>query len=240
MNKTTKRLSLTNGSEENPIVDVVNRRFFLRSAGLAAATGAFVMQSCIKDHDLGPGGAGAVNLGTGDIGILNYAYALEQLEAAYYTKVLEMPYDGMTDMEKRFLTDIRDHEIIHREFFKAALGSAAIGALSPNFTAVDFKNRFSVLNTAKIFEDTGVSAYNGAGILIENPTYLLLAGKIVSVEARHAAIIRDLLRPNDPFFAGDEIIDENGLGLLKRPSEVLPDVAPFIYNKIDASGLPKP
>ncbi|GHB88363.1 ferritin-like domain-containing protein [Persicitalea jodogahamensis] len=240
MNKTTERLSLTNGSEENPVVDVVNRRFFLRSAGLAAATGAFFMQSCVKDHDLGPGGAGAVNLGTGDIGILNYAYALEQLEAAFYIKVLETPYAGMTDMERSFLTDIRDHEVVHREFFKAALGSAAIMGLSPNFTAIDFNSRASVLGTAKVFEDTGVSAYNGAGILLENPTYLLLAGKIVSVEARHAAIIRDLLMPNTMSFAGDDIIDMNGLDLLKRPADVLPAVAPFIYNSIDASGLPKP
>ncbi|WP_373512187.1 ferritin-like domain-containing protein [Persicitalea sp.] len=240
MSKTTKRLSLTNGSEENPIVDVVNRRFFLRSAGLAAATGAFVMQSCIKDHDLAPGGGVAVNLGTGDIGILNYAYALEQLEAAFYTQVIATPYTGMNDKERRLLTDIRDHEIIHREFFKAAIGAAAIKGLTPNFTSIDFSSRDIVLQTAKIFEDTGVSAYNGAGILLENPTFLLLAGKIVSVEARHAAIIRDFLRPNDPFFAGDDIIDGNGLGLLKRPSEVLPAVAPFIYDNIDASGLPKP
>ncbi len=221
-------------------MDVVNRRFFLRSAGLAAATGAFLMQSCIKDHDLDPGGAAAVNLGTGDIGILNYAYALEQLEAAFYIKVIDSPYPGMSDKEKRFLTDIRDHEIIHREFFKAALGAAAIGGLSPNFTKIDFGSRDSVLGTAKVFEDTGVSAYNGAGILLENPTFLLLAGKIVSVEARHAAIIRDLLNPNSMDFAGDDIIDSNGLGLLKRPAQVLPAVAPFIYNQIDASGLPKP
>ena len=35
-----------------------------------------------------PGGAAmakAVDLGEGDVGILNYAYALEQLEAAFYT-----------------------------------------------------------------------------------------------------------------------------------------------------------
>lgn len=239
MNKKTKELLPANSSEENPVLDVVNRRLFLRSAGLAAATGAFVMQSCIKDHDLTPG-AGAVNLGSGDIGILNYAYALEQLEAAFYMQVIATPYVGMTDKERRFLTDIRDHEVIHREFFKAALGAAAIPGLSVNFTAIDFNSRASVLGTAKVFEDTGVSAYNGAGILLESPAYLLLAGKIVSVEARHAAIIRDLLNPNSMDFAGNDIIDGNGLDLLKRPSEVLPAVAPFIYTKIDASGLPKP
>ena len=44
----------------------------------------------------------------------------------------------------------------------------------------------------KAFEDLGVSAYNGAGKLIENADYLLLVGKIVSVEARHASMVRRL------------------------------------------------
>jgi hypothetical protein len=42
-----------------------------------------------------PGGASmakAVDLGEGDVGILNFAYALEQLEAAFYTQVTKTPY----------------------------------------------------------------------------------------------------------------------------------------------------
>ncbi len=41
-----------------------------------------------------------------------------------------------------------------------------------------------------MFEDTGVSAYNGAGPLIENDEILEAAGQIVQVEARHAARVR--------------------------------------------------
>ena len=51
---------------------------------------------------------------------------------------------------------------------------------------MDFNSRDSVLKTARTFEDLGVAAYNGAGQLLERGEYLLLAGKIVSVEARHA------------------------------------------------------
>ena len=40
---------------------------------------------------------------------------------------------------------------------------------------------------------------------------LLVAGKIVSVEARHAAAIRDLLNPKSADFAGDNAVDANGL-----------------------------
>ncbi len=181
-----------------------------------------------------------VDLGSGDIGILNYAYALEQLEAAFYTQVIDMPYQGMTDMEKRFLTDIRDHEIIHREFFKAALGSAAIQGLEVNFSSVNFMDRASVLGTARVLEDTGVAAYNGAGKYIEDVQYLLVAGKIVSVEARHAAIIRNLLQPMTRYFAGDDIVDPmTGLDVAKEPAMILADAQPLIETRITANNLPK-
>lgn len=216
----------------------VKRRHFLRSTGVALATGAFILGACEKDDPMDMVDD-AVDLGTGDIGILNYAYALEQLEAAFYTQVISTPYTGMSDKEKRFLTEIRDHEIIHREFFKKAIGGDAIGNLEVNFSSINFNDRASVLGAAKVFEDTGVSAYNGAGRLIKDVNYLLLAGKIVSVEARHAAIIRDLLSPNNTDFAGDDIIDANGLDLAKSPSEVLPAIAPFVVTKVNANNLPK-
>lgn len=223
-------------SREGQMLAKVNRRFFLRSAGVAATTGAFILGAC-TDNDVDPDTT--VDLGSGDIGILNYAYALEQLEAAFYTQVIATPYANMTTAERNILTDIRDHEIVHREFFKAALGTSAIMPLEVNFSSVNFNDRASVLGTAKVFEDTGVAAYNGAGKLIDDAGYLLLAGKIVSVEARHAAIIRDLLNPNSIDFAGDDISDSNGLDLAKSPDMILGDVGPFISTSISANNLPK-
>ena len=58
-----------------------------------------------------------------------------------------------------------------------------------------------MLGTARAFEDLGVSAYNGAGRFIKSADYLLIAGKVVSVEARHAAVIRALLAPGTDSFA---------------------------------------
>jgi hypothetical protein len=220
---------------EDPVKSV-NRRNFLRNAGLATVAGAVVLTAC--DNDDEPGMSGGVDLGSGDVGILNYAYALEQLEAAFYIQVVATPYSGISASERTLLTEIRDHEIIHRDFFKAALGTNAIPALEVNFASVDFTSRASVLGTAKVFEDTGVQAYNGAGKLIKSADYLLLAGKIVSVEARHAAAIRDLLAPNTASFAGDDIIDNNGLDGAKKPADILAAVAPFIKTKVTGANLP--
>ncbi len=146
------------------------------------------------------------------------------------------PFSGITATETALLTDIRDHEIAHREFFKKALADKAIPGLEVNFAAINFSSRDSVLGTAKAFEDLGVSAYNGAGKLITSPDYLLLAGKIVSVEARHAALIRDLI--SNGSFADNTVIDANGLDLAKAPSEVLATASSFLKSKINASNLP--
>ena len=228
--------------EEGKVTSVVNRRLFLRSAGLATSMGAIVLNACKSDDPdpMIPGtGSGAVELGTGDIGVLNYAYAREQLEAAFYTQVITTPYSGMTDAEKTILTDIRDHEIIHREFFKTALGDKAIKGLTPDFSTIDFTKRDSVLGSAKLFEDTGVAAYNGAGKLIKNVDYLLLAGKIVSVEARHAAVIRDLLTPKTASFAGDDIVDANGFDKATPPADILAAVKGYVKDTITGASVGK-
>ena len=225
------------------------RRSFLKYSSFAALT-AFAFgalnPSFLRAEDafaglpIEPIRQGAVDFGKGDEGILNYAYALEQLEAAFYTQAISTPYSGMTSAERQILSDIRDHEIAHRELFKTALGKKAIPGLQVNFTSINFNSRQSVLGTAKTFEDVGVSAYNGAGQLLKKGDYLLLAGKIVSVEARHAAAIRDLISPMSASFAGDDAVDGSGLDPARLPSEVLPLVAPFITTKVTANNLPTP
>lgn len=182
---------------------------------------------------------GGVSLGSGDVGVLNYAFALEQLEAEFYSLVAKSFYGGISSRERQILTDIRDHEIAHADFYRAALGSAGIPALQFNFQAVNFADRINVLTTARTFEDTGVSAYNGAGQLLVDPKHLTVAGKIVSVEARHAAILHDLLEPRGASFAGPGVIDDFGLDLVAKPAEVLKKVAPYVVTPIDASGLPR-
>jgi hypothetical protein len=217
--------------EQDAGIKQVSRRNFLRYAGASSSILLFAA-SCDKDDD-----NGGVNLGSGDVGILNYAYALEQLEAAFYTRVVSSFYTGISADETALLTDIRDHEVAHREFFKVALQGNAIPALEVDFSSIDFSNRDSVLQTAKAFEDLGVSAYNGAGPLITTPDYLVLAGKIVSVEARHAALIRD--RINNGTFIGVDIINPaNAVEYAKTPSEVLMAASKYIKTKINASNLP--
>ncbi|MBC7849991.1 MAG: ferritin-like domain-containing protein [Chitinophagaceae bacterium] len=213
----------------------LSRRRFLGYAGGAAALAA-VATGCTPEILTEPNDpSDGVDLGSGDVGILNYAYALEQLEAAFYTKVIMSQYSGITAGEADLITDVRDHEIAHREFFKNALGANAIGQLEFDFSSIDFGSRQSVLATAKAFEDLGVSAYNGAGRLIESVDYLIIAGKIVSVEARHAAYFRDLIQFGS---FSDEVVNAQGLDTSRKPKEVLAIADPYIVTVINADNLP--
>lgn len=219
----------------------VTRAIFLRYAGASVAVTGLVMTGCKdkKTEAVIPTKTTAVDLGTGDTGILNYAYLLEQLEAAFYVKVVASPYSGMTNEEKTVLTEIRDHELLHRDFFKAAIASAAIAQVEFDFSSINFMDRTSVLGTAKVFEDLGVSAYNGAGKLIVNPDYLLIAGKIVSVEARHAAVLRNMISPNTASFAGDDVITvDTGLDGAKTPTEVLTAAGKYVKATVKFDGVP--
>lgn len=218
------------------LANATGRRQFLQWAGLTV--GVFAL-GCSDDNGSGPGTASGVDLGSGDIGVLNYAYALEQLEAAFYTQVAASFYAGITADEQQVLTDIMNHEVIHRDYLKAALGSQAITALSVDFSGITFSDRASVLTAAQTFEDLGVSAYNGAGHLLTSADNLLVAGKIVSVEARHASAIRDLLAPDTAAFAGDDVVaPDTGLDGAKSPTDVLAAADAYITTTIDASHLP--
>ena len=235
-----------------PLYAPIKRRSFFMYAGATAGASALLLAGCDDDDDndnVNPNSGGVTDvgaLGGGEVGVLNYAYALEQLEAAFYQQVLAGGYfTGLAagSAERQILTDIALHEAIHRDFFKAALGTNAIKGLTPNFSAVNFGDKASVLGTAKTFEDLGVAAYNGAGRFINTPANLTLAGKIVSVEARHAALIRDLLAPNT--FVGDDVVDFSLTTATARqeksktPAQVLATANTFLANdsKVSANSL---
>lgn len=227
-----------------------SRRSFLRYSGASMAVGGLLLAGCDDDSE---DSNNRIDVGTGDNGVLNYAYALEQLEAAFYTQVKAgQYYTTASAAEKQIFDDLALHEQIHADFFRTALGTNAIKALEPDFSTINFNERNSVLDAAQKFEDLGVAAYNGAGRYITAPAYLVVAGKIVSVEARHAALIRDLRAYNS--FVDNDVVElftptgnastpgtGNGTGLerSKRPAQVVEEANAFLKegSKISANSL---
>lgn len=207
-----------------------SRRGFLKVLGGAAAgTAALAAAGCDTGDPIDE--VDVVLDFSNDFGVLNYAYALEQLEAAFYAQAAANPYAGISDVEMNYLNALKAHEGAHRDFFAAALADNAIPALEVDFSGIDFNDRTSVLSTARLLEDTGVSAYNGAGRYLQSDAYLTLAGKIVSVEARHAAAIREIFFGTETAFADLASLEdfgavpERGLDVALPPDVVLATVA---------------
>ena len=129
-----------------------------------------------------------------DLDIVNFALTLEYLEAAFYKKAQSLKLSGTA---KQYAKQFGDTEQQHVDALIAAAKSlGGKPAAMPKFV-FPMKDEKSFLKLAQTLEDTGVSAYNGAGPAITSKEVLAAAGSIVQVEARHAAVIRQL-RGNVP------------------------------------------
>ncbi len=93
--QTNKTSGKNNSLINEGIIQQVSRRKFLGYVGAASAL-LTTAASCSKKD--GTNNNTGVDLGSGDVGILNYAYALEQLEAAFYTQVVATPYSGISEI----------------------------------------------------------------------------------------------------------------------------------------------
>lgn len=212
-----------------------SRRQFLHRtvAGAAIVSLPSALTGC---HVLGAIGKPKLDFGD-DFGVLNYAYALETLEAKFYQTIVKSPPSDLKAGEFEILRDIGAHEVQHRRFFKRALGVLRIKVPEIDLTSIDFTRRDTVLAQAKTFEDTGVAAYNGAGDRLKLAEFLTIAGKIVSVEARHAATIRDMIDPGSRAFAGDDVVDTTGRDRAMAPRYVLEMVQPYFKSRLVIAGL---
>ncbi len=169
-----------------------------------------------------------------DVGILNFALLLEELEAAVY--LLALKSGKITDpKEFDYLQALGLHEATHVKFLRTVLGeNVTFRTKDLSFSRAGFdavlKDRDTLLNTAVALEDTGVHAYNGAGTSIKDPTYLLAASSIVSVEVRHSAGVRGLLNRPSTEPDSDEKVSQ---------ADLVPALNPFYGRPYDELYTPK-
>nr|MBA3646766.1 ferritin-like domain-containing protein [Gemmatimonadaceae bacterium] len=214
------------------------RRQFVRMMGVG---GAVVMLPAVFDAcAMAPvpgaaAGAGLMFDLRSDVGIFRLVHTLEQLEVAFYTAVVAHPSftSYFSGPEQELFTDLRNVEMVHREFLRTALGAQAVpdvrGAINGATLNSILSSRDNILGASRLFEHLGVSGLNGAGKYLQDARNLLLAGKFVSVEARHAAALRDVAPPvgmnANTAFAGDDIVDSNGMDVKLEAGAVLDHVA---------------
>jgi hypothetical protein len=155
--------------------------------------------------------------GAGDLDILNFALTLEYLEAAFYKEGIAKA--GLSGDAKKLAKEIGDHENEHVAALTQTIKKLGGKPVAAPKVAFPFTDQASFLKLAQVFEDTGVSAYNGAAPMISSKEVLGAAGSIVQVEARHAAAIRLLNGQNPSPAAFDPTLGKK---------QVLKAVKPFI------------
>jgi hypothetical protein len=230
-------------TEKNSLsVKPIQRRQFLQFAGASALAVGII--SCKKQtYEAGTPSVNdgiTIDFGT-DIGLLNYVYALEQIEAGFYAKLTSSDPTTFTNLERQYLIEISLQEIVHCDLFKRYLGIAGIKVLDLDFTSIDFATRESILNAAKTLEDLGVAAYNGAIAKAKDLATIMFAGQISSVEARHAAWIRNKVAANSASNLAElstlGAVDADGLDVTLSPAKVLEQVSKFITTKLNIVNL---
>lgn len=131
--------------------------------------------------------------------ILNFALQLEYLQAAFYREALSR---GLVRGELReFARTVGANEEEHVALLRSALGPRARAQPTFRFDEA-LRSRDAFVRSAIILEDTGVAAYNGQAANLTKGA-LLPALRIVSVEGRHAAWIRDIAGEDPAPLAAD-------------------------------------
>ncbi|CAN5459138.1 ferritin-like domain-containing protein [soil metagenome] len=231
------------------IENASTRRGFVTTAAVAAA--AVMLAKPARVFAVSPAFTFSNIPGSGDVQVLNYALALEDLEADLYAQAVARLTSGNASRGikglkiSKYAPDVRTVaefgkvEIEHRDFLRSALTSVGGPVISPfkyDFN-INSLNRKDVLNLIYTAEKTGVAAYLGAIPLLSiNSPYLQIAGAIQGTEARHTAYVAETINfmfhtaiPVAPLAGGGTTaLSKAGIDEPLTPDAVLAAVSPFI------------
>lgn len=186
---------------------IASRRQALRAAALGgAAVGGGAL--------LGGWAAPQTSLGkpsrAQDVRILSFLLILEQAQGGFYDAALRS--GALRGELLDYARIVAPHEHDHVALLRARLGSEARPAPAFDFReATSSPARFS--RAAIDLEEATAAAYIGQGASLTDDA-VRDAARIVAVEARHAAWIRDLAgidpapRPADPARAPDDVLSD--------------------------------
>ena len=213
----------------------LGRRNFLRVSAASAATAALVATTGCGTDTPEPVKAdpNLLVLPAGDPGLFYYAYTLARALFTTYDKIVASPPTDLTATEQAIISDMRHHQLAYRELIRYYIDPTVKMMLFPtsfafNTTSFTLTTRAGALAAVQQLADLAAAAYPILLPLFSTasayPRTLLV--KALSVQARHAATIRDLRTPGS--FADATVVDTaTGLLRTKTPAEVTAELAPY-------------
>lgn len=188
-------------------VDILNFALnleYLEAEFYAYATTGAGIPAALRGGGPAPVGGAAVSFQTGNIKRIAHEIAADELN---HVKFLRMALGAAA---------VPEPAIDIGTAFSAAADAALNTTLSPPFTPyLTQANDLVFLHGAFIFEDVGVTAYQGAAPLIASKEYLAAAAGILAVEAYHAGTIRSLL-----YLKAETVIAPYGVKVVKIISAI--------------------
>jgi rubrerythrin len=189
--------------------DPSSRKRFLRAlgGGAAAATFSLALAACggskskVNGNQFGGAGVGTAQFGQGDVGILNYALALEYIETDFYRAAVKSGKlsGSALELAKRF----GEEEQAHVTTLEGTIRNLGGKPTERHTTSFPLANQAGILKTAAAIEGVGAAAYLGQVDRIQSKQVLAAALSIHSVEARHAGALAMLngaaISPDGPF-----------------------------------------
>jgi len=217
----------------------ISRREFVTRIAVgsgALALPSFIISAC-TDVIANPTESATFDFST-DPGVLNYFYAITQLQADFWARATANRFPGITTAENTAFAVISSQATNQRNWLQVYQTFGRVSdVLTFDFSTVDFTNRATSMGTALTIEDSASRAYAGGLKYLTNPDNVVLAAKLASVAARHSATLRDL---SDLFaggatrasFAGDDVVGTTGLEAAASPAEVIGTISKYFRTSL--------
>jgi len=176
----------------------VTRRRFVQGwlgAGLAVLVPGLaggVLTACSEAVD--PTASAVIDLGT-ETGLLNFIYAVQQLELDYYSRIMwTTPFPGLLATEATTLNNAINQLTTSTQNLRTAIPAGRITDVIVFRTGhvIDPSDRGSVLTNAQIIEDAAAAGFAAVVGLVHTPSVVTLASTLAAQAAGRAAAIRTM------------------------------------------------
>ncbi len=175
----------------------VTRRDFIKKSAFFGGAAAIAMATPAGVFGFQAAQAAAAD--DGDVGLVNFAYTLENVAVAAYKAAAgtNLLPKAVLDVGLRFAGQHADHAAALGAAYKQLTGKDATPPPGP-FAFPALKNVNDILTFAKALEEAAVGAYYGASSMLKAPALQQAITSIMGVESMHVTVLASALSMN-PF-----------------------------------------